>query len=106
MANFLSVEAAPYTEDLDNLDMIQRLYEGEVDEDDRNSPALSGDPTGGLRFFYGVPEALLHLERNNNRAVENLAQDVARAIYQDVTTAPLKQSSLIAVLYWLAPDIP
>jgi hypothetical protein len=109
IANFLCIEAAPYTEESAEapsaLEMIQRLYEGATgDEDDAVYPAFSGDPTGGLRFFYGVPEALLHLERNN-RAVETLAQDVARAMYQDVTTA-LKQSSLIAVLYWLAPDIP
>jgi hypothetical protein len=110
IAEFLSLEALPYTEesteDLGTLEMIQRSYEeASGDEDDCNSPALSGDPTGGLRFFYGVPETLLHLERNNHRAVETLAQDVARAIHHDVTTA-LKQSSLIAVLYWLAPDIP
>jgi hypothetical protein len=113
IANFLSREAHPYTdestestEDLGTLELLQRFYEqAEGDEDDRNWLAMSADPTGGLRFFYGVPEALLHQERNNDRAVENLAQDVARAIYQDVTTA-LKQSTLIAVLYWLAPDIP
>ena len=88
------------------LEWIQRLYEEEVEI----SPLPKGR-TGGLRFRRGVPDALLHLSRNNLSALQRLSDRLAREKRQAVVAAgragePGHRAALASVLYWHAPDVP
>jgi hypothetical protein len=88
------------------LEWIQRLYE----EEGGISP-LPRDRTGGLRFRQGVPDALLHLSRNNLSALERLWNRLEREKRQAVVAAgrfgePGHRAALASVLYWHAPDVP
>jgi hypothetical protein len=88
------------------LERIQRLYE----EEDAFS-LLPGDRTGGLRFRQGVPDALLHLSRNNHSALKLLSDRLEREKHQAVVSAgrsgkPGHRAALASVLYWHAPDVP
>jgi len=88
------------------LERIQRLYE----EEDAFA-LLPGDRTGGLRFRQGVPDALLHLSRNNRSTLERLSDRLEREKHQAVVTAgrfgePGHRAALASVLYWHAPDVP
>jgi hypothetical protein len=88
------------------LEWLQRLYEEEVEV----SP-LPKDRTGGLRFRRGVPDALLHLSRNNLSALQRLSNRLEREKRQAVVAAghfgePGHRAALASVLYWHAPDVP
>src|SRR5918994_4687352 len=89
-------------QEFSGLEMIQRLYD---DEGEYGSP-LPRDRTGGLRFRRGVPEALLHLSRNNRSDVARLAQGVESA--QRKALAEFRRggsiTATIALLYWHCPD--
>ena len=89
-------------QEFSDLEMIQRLYE---DAAEHGSP-LPRDRTGGLRFRRGVPEALLHLSRNNRSEVARLAREVKSA--QRQALAEFRRggsiSTTIALLYWHSPD--
>ncbi len=83
------------------LEMIQRLYEGAGED---VSP-LPRDRTGGLRFRRGVPEALLHLSRNNRSEVLRLkreAKSAQRRALDEFRDGGI--TSKTAVLYWHRPD--
>jgi len=88
----------------DHLAMIRRLYE----EDGEYGSPIPRDRTGGLRFRGAVPDALLHLDRNNRSEVERLAADVEQA--QRAAVAELARSgsktATISVLYWHSLDLP
>src|SRR3712207_1578783 len=86
---------------LTGLEIIQRLYE----EAGENVSPLPRDRTGGLRFRRGVPEALLHLSRNNRSEVARLAREAESAKRRAL--AELRDGGLtakIAMLYWHCPD--
>jgi len=69
-------------ESLDGLYEEPELYERDLEQ---HQP-LSQDPTGGLRFRKNVPEALLHLDRNNRAALERIASNM-RIGKSDLITA-------------------
>lgn len=86
--------------------MIDRLYEEEFPF----SP-LPEDRTGGLRFRKGVPDALLHLSRNNLSAVQRLSERIEQEKHRSVVAAGNLEGSgsraaLASLLYWNAPNIP
>jgi len=88
------------------MDMIHRLYE----EEHPISP-LPEDRTGGLRFRKGVPDALLHLSRNNLSAVHRLSERIEQEKHRAVGAAGNLEGSdsraaLASLLYWNAPSIP
>lgn len=87
-------------------DLIKRLYEEEVDV-----PTLPEDRTGGLRFRKRVPDALLHLSRNNISALDSLSRRLEQEKRRSVVAAgnlgePGGRAALASLLYWHAPDIP
>ncbi len=87
-------------------DMVQRFYEEEY-----NVPTLPEDRTGGLRFRKGVPDALLHLGRNNISALERLSVQLEQEKRRSVgaagnLSASGSRAALASLLYWHAPDIP
>jgi hypothetical protein len=88
------------------LKMIHRLYE----EEGPISP-LPEDRTGGLRFRNRVPDALLHLSRNNLSAVHRLSERIEQEKHRAVVAAGNLEGSgsqvaLTSLLYWNAPNIP
>jgi len=88
------------------LKRIHRLY---VEEYPISS--LPEDRTGGLRFRKGVPDALLHLSRNNLSAVHRLSERIEQEKHRAVTAAGNLEGSgsrvaLASLLYWNAPNIP
>jgi hypothetical protein len=95
--------------DEDTQSLIRRLYEEpELYERDLEQPQpLSQDPTGGLRFRKNVPEALLHLDRNNRAALERLASDMRIGKSGLITTLQVKsgkkktnRDAFVSLLYW------
>jgi hypothetical protein len=89
-----------------SLDMLTRLYA----EEGPFSP-LPEDRTGGLRFREGVPDALLHLGRNNLSALQRLSERIEQEKHRAVVAAGNQEGSgsraaLAALLYWNAPSIP
>lgn len=83
------------------LEMIQKLYDGAGED----ASPLPTDRTGGLRFRRGVPEALLHLSRNNRSEVARLVEEAESARRRAL--AELRNgstSTVAAVLYWHCPD--
>ena len=88
------------------LEMIQRLYEEEGD----HSP-LPGERTGGLRFRQRVPDALLHMSRNNFSAVQRLSERIEHEKHRSVLAAGNlggsgSRAALASLLYWHALDVP
>lgn len=90
------------------LETIQQLYE---DADEYGSP-IPRDPTGGLSFRKGVPEALLHLARNNRQAVHSLTAKTEQDMRDAVAALAQRREesgatiAAIPLLYWHCPDIP
>src|SRR5215213_4166260 len=89
-----------------SLDMLNRLYA----EEGPFSP-LPEDRTGGLRFREGVPDALLHLSRNNLSALARLSERIERERHHSVVAAGKLEDSgsraaLASLLYWNATSIP
>jgi hypothetical protein len=85
---------------------IHRLYEEEGDY----SP-LPEDRTGGLRFRQRVPDALLHLSRNNLSAVQRLSERIEHEKHRSVVAAGNldgsgSRAALASLLYWHALDVP
>jgi hypothetical protein len=79
------------------LEMIQRLYEGAGED----ASPLPTDRTGGLRFRRGVPEALLHLSRNNRSEVARLVEEAESARRRALTELRNGGTTAVAaVLYW------
>lgn len=82
-------------------EMIQRLYEGAGED----ASPLPTDRTGGLRFRRGVPEALLHLSRNNHSEVARLVEEAESARRRALTELRNGgRSAVAAILYWHCPD--
>jgi hypothetical protein len=86
------------------LDFLDWLH---AESGERGSP-LPRDRTGGLRFRRGVPEALLHLSRNNRSELARLAREAENALRQSLTALERGGSirGAVAVLYWHSPDFP
>lgn len=88
-------------QELSALEMIQRLYEA---AGEGVSP-LPQDRTGGLRFRKGVPEALLHLSRNNRSEVTRLVKEAGSAQRRALAEFRAERTATkIAMLYWHCPD--
>jgi hypothetical protein len=91
-------------------DLIKRLYEGELNLYERSleqNQSLSPDPTGGLRFRNSVPEALLHLDRDNRAALERLASDMSSGKSRLITALQVEagkenanRDAFVSLLYW------
>lgn len=83
-------------QELIGLEMIKRLYE-EAGED---VTPLPRDRAGGLRFRSGVPEALLHLSRNNRSEVARLAREAESAKHRAlVEVCAGGMTAKVAMLY-------
>jgi hypothetical protein len=90
------------------LEMIQQLY-----EDEEYVSPLPRDRTGGLIFRKRVPEALLHLSRNNRQAVHSQAMAVQRDVKRAVASLAERMrgaggsvAAAVSLLYWHCPDVP
>ena len=84
-----------------------------VEEAEEYVSPLPRDRTGGLIFRKRVPEALLHLSRNNRQAVHSQAMAVQRDVKRAVASLAERMrgaggsvAAAVSLLYWHCPDVP
>jgi len=106
-------EGCPVDREQENFEQAEHMMEmmNRIFEEDVTISPLPDDRTGGLRFRRGVPEALLHLSRNNLSALQRLSDRVEQEKRRAVGAAgrfdePGGRVALASLLYCHAPDIP